>query len=58
MGQRHLTNLNPDIDLNRRKLRKRRTMIDLHQDLQSTFKMEVKLLKIRMGGSQKFITIS
>lgn len=42
MGQRHLTNLNPDIDLNRRKLRKRRTMIDLHQDLQSTFKMEVK----------------
>lgn len=58
MGQRHLTNLNPDIDLNWRKLRKRRTMIDLHQDLQSTFKMEVKLLKIRMGGSQKFITIS
>lgn len=58
MGQRHLTNLNPDIDLNRRKLRKRRTMIDLHQDLQSTFKMEVKLLKIRMAGSQKFITIS
>lgn len=33
-------------------------MIDLHQDLQSTFKMEVKLLKIRMAGSQKFITIS